>query len=57
MKGKASDWQRARALTLYDPVAAPYDPTYYADKLDDWLERYGSFIGAKPLGDGQGELL
>jgi len=56
-KGKTSDWQRARALSLYDPAAAPYDPTYYADKLDDWLERYGRFIGVKPLGDGQGELL
>ena len=56
-KGKSSDWQRARALSLYDPVAAPYDPAYYADKLDDWLERYGRFIGVKPLGDGQGELL
>ncbi|MCX6952227.1 MAG: DNA polymerase [Verrucomicrobia bacterium] len=57
IKGKTSDWQRARALALYDPVAAPYDPGYYADKLDDWLERYGNFIGVKPLGDGQGELL
>ena len=56
-KGKTSDWQRARALALYDPVAAPYDPTFYADKLDDWLERYGNFIGVKPLGNGQGELL
>ncbi len=55
-KGKTSDWQRARALALYDPVAAPYDPGYYADKLDDWLERYGNFIGVKPLGDGQGDL-
>ncbi len=56
-KGQTSDWQRARALALYDPAAAPYDPSYYADKLDDWLERYGNFIGVKPLGDGQGELL
>ncbi len=56
-KGKTSDWQRARPLGLYDAVAAPYDPTYYTDKLDDWLERYGNFIGLKPLGDGQGELL
>lgn len=56
-KGKTSDWQRARAVSLYDPVAAPYDPDYYAEKLDDWLERYGTFIGVKPLGDGQGELL
>ena len=57
VKGKTSDWQRARALSLYDGVSAPYDPVYYADKLDDWLERYGNFIGVKPLGDGQGELL
>ena len=56
-KGKTSDWQRARALALYDAATAPYDPDYYADKLDDWLERYGNFIGVKPLGDGQGELL
>jgi DNA polymerase elongation subunit (family B) len=56
-KGKTSDWQRARALSLYDGASAPYDPDYYADKLDDWLERYGNFIGVKPLGDGQGELL
>lgn len=56
-KGRSSDWQRARALSLYDATAAPYDPTYYADKLDDWLERYGNFIGVKPLGDGQQELL
>jgi DNA polymerase elongation subunit (family B) len=56
-KGRTSDWQRARALALYDAQAAPYDPGYYADKLDDWAERYGSFIGVKPVGDGQGELL
>ncbi len=57
VKGKTSDWQRARALALYDPASAPYDPDYYADKLDDWIERYGTFLGVKPLGDGQGELL
>ncbi len=56
-KGKTSDWQRARAVALYDAVAAPYDPVYYTDKLDDWLERYGRFLGVKPPGDGQGELL
>ncbi|MSU22807.1 MAG: DNA polymerase [Opitutus sp.] len=56
-KGKTSDWQRARALALYDAVSAPYDPNYYADKLDDWVERYGTFLGVKPRGDGQGELL
>jgi DNA polymerase, archaea type len=56
-KGKTSDWQRARPVALYDPGAAPYDPVYYTDKLDDWLERYGTFLGVKPPGDGQGELL
>ena len=56
-KGKTSDWQRARALALYDAASAPYDPNYYVDKLDDWVERYGSFLGVKPPGDGQGELL
>jgi DNA polymerase elongation subunit (family B) len=56
-KGKTSDWQRARPLSLYDAANAPYDPDYYVEKLDDWLERYGSFLGVKPPGDGQGELL
>ncbi len=55
-KGKTNDWQRARALPLYDPATAPYDPDYYAGKLDDWLERYGSFLGAKPAPGPQGEL-
>jgi DNA polymerase I len=56
-KGKTSDWQRARPLALYDAAAAPYDPDYYLEKLDDWVERYGTFLGVKPRGDGQGELL
>jgi DNA polymerase I len=56
-KGKTNDWQRARPVALYDPAAAPYDPAYYIKKLDDWLERYGGFLGVKPPGDGQGELL
>jgi DNA polymerase elongation subunit (family B) len=56
-KGKTSDWQRARPVALYDPVAAPYDAGYYTDKLDDWLERYGPFLGVKPAGGVQGELL
>ncbi|MBL9188854.1 MAG: DNA polymerase [Opitutaceae bacterium] len=57
-KGKTSDWQRARALALHDPIAAPYDPDYYAEKLDDWLERYATFLGIKPLPavSEQGEL-
>jgi DNA polymerase elongation subunit (family B) len=60
-KGKTSDWQRARPVVLHDPVAAPYDPEHYAGKLDDWLERYGKFVGASPPPKGsdarQGELL
>lgn len=58
-KGRTSDWQRARALALFDPVEAPYDPSYYMEKLDDWLERYGTFLGVKPAADTapvQGEL-
>lgn len=59
-KGRTSDWQRARALSLYDPERAPYDPDFYVEKLDDWLERYGGFLGVKPSVDEkqetQGEL-
>jgi DNA polymerase elongation subunit (family B) len=55
-KGRTSDWQRARPVTLNDPAAAPYDATYYLDKLDDWLERYGTFLGLKPPGGVQENL-
>ena len=57
-KGKTSDWQRARALALHDPVAAPYAPDYYVEKLDDWLERYATFLGVKSAEapQAQGEL-
>ncbi len=54
-KGKTSDWQRARPLALFDPVQFPYDPDTYLKKLEDWEERYGSFLGLKPESD-QGEL-
>jgi DNA polymerase elongation subunit (family B) len=54
-KGKTSDWQRARPVSLFDAVNAPYDPTYYLDKLDDWLERYGVFLGASVPNE-QGEF-
>ena len=56
MKGQTSDWQRARPLAAYDAVQAPYDPKFYAEKLDDWVERYGGFIGVKPPAGDQGEL-
>jgi DNA polymerase I len=52
-----SDWQRARPVALFDPAEAPYDPYYYIEKLDDWLARYGTFLGVKPPpADIQGEL-
>lgn len=56
-KGQTSDWQRARAVALFDATQAPYDPKYYVEKLDDWVERYGKFLGVKPPGGEQGELL
>jgi DNA polymerase elongation subunit (family B) len=56
-KGRTSDWQRARPLALYDAMKAPYDADYYTEKLNDWLERYGGFLGvAKPPEPVQGEL-
>lgn len=55
-KGKTSDWQRARPVALYDAAATPYDPDYYTDKLDDWLERYGALLGVQPPDEAQGEL-
>ena len=56
-KGQTSDWQRARPLEMFDATSAPYDESYYLEKIDDWVERYGKFIGAKPDGDGQGDLM
>jgi len=60
-KGRPSDWQRARPVEAFHPTEAPYDPDHYAEKLDDWLERYGRFLGVKPPPAGsdprQGELL
>lgn len=55
-KGRTSDWQRARPVELFDPVAAPYASDDYLEKLDDWLTRYGPFLGAKPPPPAQGEL-
>jgi DNA polymerase, archaea type len=55
---RANDWQRARPLSLYDPEKAPYDADYYTEKLNDWLERYGTFLGVNkpPPPQVQGEL-
>jgi DNA polymerase elongation subunit (family B) len=55
--GRINDWQRARPLSLYNATEAPYDADYYTEKLNDWLERYGSFLGiAQPPQHVQGEL-
>ena len=45
---RSNDWQRARPLEAFDPQKAPYDREYYMNKLDDWVERYGPFLGIKP---------
>ena len=58
-KGKTSDWQRARPVALFEATGASdvlYDPDYYVKKLDDWLERYGGFLGVPPPGGVQGDL-
>jgi DNA polymerase elongation subunit (family B) len=47
-KGQASDWQRALPLAAFDASRSPYDPEYYLVKIDDWLERYGRFLGHNP---------
>ncbi len=52
-KGQTSDWQRARPLASYDAAKAPYDPVYYLEKIDDWVERYGRFLGIRPQIDQQ----
>jgi DNA polymerase, archaea type len=53
---RGNDWQRVRPLALHDPVQAPYDADYYTEKLNDWLERYGVFLGRTPPSTIQGEL-
>jgi len=55
-RGKTADWQRARPVALFDAATAPYAPDYYLEKLDDWLERYGPFLGVKAAPSAQGEL-
>lgn len=50
-KGEGSDWQRARPVSLFDPVQSPYDPEHYLEKLDDWIDRYGSYLGIKRVSE------
>ena len=52
-KGQTSDWQRARPLGHFDAVRAPYAVDYYIVKIDDWIERYGRFLGIRPKMDQQ----
>ncbi len=47
-KGQTADWQRARPLAAFDADLSPYAPDYYLVKIDDWVERYGRFLGIKP---------
>lgn len=56
-KGQTADWQRARPVSLHDAVTAPYDPVYYLEKIDDWVERYGRFAGIAPQAEQQQLLL
>ncbi len=47
-KGLTADWQRAQPLANFDPVSSSYAADYYLVKIDDWLERYGRFLGIQP---------
>jgi DNA polymerase I len=55
-KGQTSDWQRARPLAAYDADKAPYAADYYLAKIDDWLGRYGRFLGMQPTAAAQQEM-
>lgn len=48
-----ADWKRAKPISVYDKKTAPYDAKYYADKIDDWRERFSDLFGSP---SGQGEL-
>ena len=58
-RGQTTNWQRARNVSDFDPVNAPYDPTFYLKKLDEWVTKYGGFLDLPKLGpsEQQGELL
>ncbi|MGH6630669.1 MAG: hypothetical protein ACREB3_13140, partial [Burkholderiales bacterium] len=44
-KGLTNDWQRAHPIGRFDARQAPYDSQHYLAKIDDWLDRYGRFLG------------
>lgn len=48
-RGRGSEWQRARPVERFDPVAAPYDPSVYLEKIEEWLTRYAPFLPADAL--------
>lgn len=50
-RGETSDWQRARPVSLFDPERYPYDPEHYLEKLDDWIDRYGTYLGIRRASD------
>ncbi len=47
------DWKRARPTSNYDPSSEPYDADYYAEKIDDLLERFSDIFASAQK---QGEL-
>lgn len=56
--GQTTNWQRARAVTDFDPHRAPYDPKFYLKKLDEWVTKYRAYLDGeklRPVGE-QGEL-
>lgn len=54
--GQTSDWQRAYPVEAYDREHAPYDPSYYVKKLNEWRKRYAPFYPALLENPDQGEL-
>ncbi|OPZ69924.1 MAG: hypothetical protein BWY82_02193 [Verrucomicrobia bacterium ADurb.Bin474] len=47
-KGRKAMWQRAYALSEYDPVLCPYDPGVYLKKLDEWQEKFADLLTIQP---------
>lgn len=44
-KKSTPEWRKARGMNEYDPETAPYDPGYYQGRIENWLKRYGEFLG------------
>ncbi len=41
---KNPDWKCARPVEMYDATSAPYNPTYYLKKIDDWQKRFSELF-------------